>query len=142
MPTRNASAVWEGGLQGGKGTFSGESEAIGGPYSFGSRFQETEGSNPEELLGAALASCYSMALSAALEKAGTPPTRVESRAATTLEKVGDAFKVTTIKLDVRASVPNVDNATFQRFAMDTKDGCIISRTMKGNVAIEVDAKLE
>jgi osmotically inducible protein OsmC len=141
MPTRNASAMWEGGLRGGKGSYKGES-GISGAYSFGSRFEQAGGSNPEELLAAAEAACYSMALSGALEKNGTPATRVETRAACTVEKVGDGFKITTMKLVVRASVPNADPATFKQIAEATKDGCPVSGALKGNVKIEVDAQLE
>ncbi|HJU89812.1 MAG TPA: OsmC family peroxiredoxin [Gemmatimonadaceae bacterium] len=141
MPTRNASAVWEGGLKGGKGTYKGES-GIGGAYSFGSRFEQAGGSNPEELLAAAEAACYSMALGGGLEKNGTPPTRVETRAACTIEKVGDGFKITTMKLTVRAKVPNIDAATFQKIAEATKEGCPVSGALKGGVKLELDAKLE
>src|SRR5687768_6386465 len=98
MPTRKGSAVWEGGLKGGKGNFRGEGGAISGAYNFGSRFEEGVGSNPEELLAAAEAACYSMALSGALEKNGTPPTRVETDAQCTVEKVGDGFTITTMKI--------------------------------------------
>jgi len=141
MPTRKASAVWEGGLQGGKGTFSGESGAIGGNYSFGSRFQNAAGSNPEELLAAAHAACFSMALGAQLEKNGTPPARVETNAACTVEKVGDGFKITTMKLTTRASVPNVDPSKFQELAAAAKDGCPVSQALKGNLKVELDAAL-
>jgi osmotically inducible protein OsmC len=141
MPTRNASAEWEGGLRGGKGSFSGESGAVGGEYSFGSRFADAGGTNPEELLAAASAACYSMALSGALEKAGTPPERVETSAACTIEKVGDAFRVTTMKLVVRARVPGADRDTFKDLAESTKDSCPISATLLGNVHIEVEAQL-
>ena len=85
MPTRHATAVWEGGLAKGKGSFRAESGTIQGSYSFGSRFEKSPGSNPEELLAAAEAACYSMALSLGLEQAGTPPTRVETDAACTIE---------------------------------------------------------
>jgi osmotically inducible protein OsmC len=142
MPTRNASAVWEGGLQGGKGSFSGESGAIGGSYSFGSRFGTDKGTNPEELLAAADAACFSMALSAALERAGTPATRIETKAACTLEKVDGGFKITTMKLVTRGRVPNIDAATFQKAAEATKEGCIVSSALKGNVKFELDAALE
>ena len=141
MPTRNSSAVWEGGLRGGKGRFDGESGAIGGDYSFGSRFGDSGGTNPEELLAAAEAACYSMALSGALEKAGTPPDRVEAQAACTIEKVGDAFRITTMKLTVRASVPGADRDAFKDLAESTKDSCPISAALLGNVHLEVDAQL-
>ena len=140
MPTRKASAKWEGGLKGGKGSFSGES-GLGGAYSFGSRFESGGGTNPEELLAAADAACYSMALSAALEKNGTVPRSVETKAACTLEKVGEGFSITTMKLDVTASVPGLDDATFQKLAEQTKEGCIVSRVLKGNLKFELTARL-
>lgn len=142
MPTRKAQATWEGGLQNGKGSFRGEGGAISGDYSFGSRFQNNPGSNPEELLAAAEAACYSMALSLGLERNGTPPDRVQTNAACTIDKVGDGFKITSMKLAVRAKVPGIDNAKFQEIATATKDGCPVSQIMKGNVDITVDATLE
>jgi len=141
MPVRKASAQWEGGLKGGKGSFRGESGGIGGAYSFGSRFEEGAGSNPEELLAAAEAACFSMALSASLEKNGTPPTRVETDAQCTVEKVGDGFKITTMKLNTRATVAGLDDAAFQRIATATKDACPVSSALKGNVDIQLDARL-
>ena len=139
MPTRNASAKWEGGLKGGKGSFSGQT-GLGGQYNFSSRFESGTGSNPEELLAAAEAACFSMALSANLEKNGTVATSVETKAGATIEKVGEAMTVTKIVLDVRASVPNIDDATFQRIAKATKDGCPVSKALKG-VDIQLNAKL-
>jgi osmotically inducible protein OsmC len=130
MPTRTASAAWEGGLQGGKGTFTGESGAINGQYSFGSRFQEGVGSNPEELLAAAHAACFSMALGGQLEKNGSPPRRIETNAACTVEKAGDGFKITTMKLTVRATVPNVDAAKFQELAKAAVEGCPVSQALR------------
>jgi osmotically inducible protein OsmC len=141
MPTRHATAVWEGGLAKGKGSYRAESGAVQGSYSFGSRFEQSPGSNPEELLAAAEAACYSMALSAALEQAGTPATRVETSAACTIEKQAAGFKITTMKLTVRATVPGVDAAKFQAAAQATKEGCPVSAALKGNVALELDAKL-
>ncbi len=140
MPTRHASAVWEGGLQKGKGTFSGESGAVSAPFSFGSRFESAKGSNPEELLAAAEAACYSMALAAGLEQAGTPPTRVETRAAATIEKQGAGFAITGIKLVVRATVPGIDAAKFKAAAESTKENCPVSKALKA-VPIELDAQL-
>lgn len=141
MPTRNASAKWEGGgLKTGQGTFSGQT-GLSGQYNFSSRFENGSGSNPEELLAAAEAACYSMALSAALEKNGTPPTSVETKAACTIEKVGDGFTITTMALDVRASVANIDAANFQTIAAATKEGCPVSRALKGNVDIQLNAAL-
>jgi len=142
MPVRNASAVWEGGLKGGKGTFKAESGQVGGGYGFGSRFESAKGSNPEELIAAAHAACLSMALSAGLERAGKTPTRVETSAACTIEKVGDAFRITKMKLVVRGKVPGLDQAGFAKAAEDAKNGCPVSNALKGNVAFELDAKLE
>ena len=141
MPTRKATAMWEGGLKGGKGTFKGEGGAIGGQYNFSSRFESGTGSNPEELLAAAEAACFSMALSGALEKAGTPPTRVETSAACTVEAVPGGFGITKMKLNVQATVPNVDKVKFEQIANETKDGCPVSKALKGNVEITVEARL-
>ena len=141
MPTRNASAVWEGKLRDGKGSFKGESGAIDASYSFGTRFGDVKGSNPEELLAAAEAACFSMALSLGLEQAGTPATRIETQAACTVSQVPEGFKITTMHLVVRGVVPGVDEATFQRTAEETKKGCPVSKALMGNVEITVDAKL-
>ena len=141
MPTRKSSATWEGGLKGGKGSFKGES-GLGGAYSFGSRFENAPQSNPEELLAAALAACYSMALSGGLEKNGTPPTRVATDVACTIEKVGEGFKITKMHLTVRAKAPNVEAATFDKIAQATKDGCPVSQVFKGNVQMTLEARLE
>jgi osmotically inducible protein OsmC len=139
MPTRKASAVWEGGLKGGKGTFKGET-GLGGAYNFGSRFENGTGSNPEELLAAAEAACFSMALSGALEKNGTPPTSVETNAACTVEKVGDGFTITKMALTVNARVPGIARDAFEKIASATKEGCPVSRALKG-VDIQLQANL-
>jgi osmotically inducible protein OsmC len=141
MPTRNATAVWEGGLKDGRGSFKGESGGISGAYTRGSRFENAKGSNPEELLAAAEAACFSMALSAGLEKNGTPPTKVETAAACTIEAVPGGFGITTMNLQVNAMVPGIDDAKFQEIAAATKDGCPVSKALKGNVTIELTAKL-
>jgi len=141
MPNRKASAVWEGGLKGGKGTFKGDSGAAGGNYSFSSRFEEGPGSNPEELLAAAHAACFSMAFSAQLERNGTAPTRVETNAVCTVEKVGEGFKITTMRLTTRATVPNIDAAKFQEIANAALEGCPVSQALKGNVKMLLDAAL-
>ena len=141
MPTRKASAKWEGGMKGGKGSFNGESGAISGQYNFGSRFENGTGSNPEELLAAAEAACFSMALSGSLERNGTPATSVDTSAACTVEKSGDGFAITRMKLDVSASVPNIDDAKFQEIANATLTGCPVSKAFKGNMDIELDARL-
>lgn len=140
MPTRTASATWQGGLQKGNGSFKGQT-GLGGSFNFGSRFQEAAGSNPEELLAAAEAACFSMALGAGLEKEGFAPTSVETQAACTIDKVGEGFKITTMKLTVRAVVPGIDDARFQSVAQATKEGCPVSAALNGNVQIELSATL-
>src|ERR687891_466846 len=113
MPTRKANATWEGGLRSGKGSFKGQSTTVSGAYTAGSRFAEDPGTNPEELLASAHAACFSMAISAGLEKAGHPPTRVDTEAVCTVEKVGEGFSITNMRLTTRASVPGIDEAQFQ-----------------------------
>lgn len=142
MPTRNATATWQGGLRSGKGRFAGESGAISGDYSFGSRFESAGGSNPEELLAAAEAACYSMALSLALENAGLNPTQVETHAACTIDKQGDGFAITTMKLKVRANVPGADRAKVTELAEQTKQGCPVSKAIAGNVKLELEVTVE
>lgn len=142
MPTRHAKAVWEGTLQQGRGRMEGESGALQAAYSFGTRFGEERGSNPEELLAAAEAACYSMALAFALERRGLRPERVETEAACTIERDGDGFRITRMDLRVRARVPGADAATFRQVAEETKTGCPVSRALQGNVAITLDAELE
>ena len=141
MPTRKAKAVWEGALKGGTGRFEGE-KGLTGRYNFTSRFENGEGSNPEELLAAAHAACFSMALAAGLEKNGTPSSKVETQAECTIEKVGEGFKITTMKLDVKVKAPGVDNAKLQELAQKTKEGCPVSGAIKGNVNIVMEARLE
>src|SRR3954470_15941085 len=130
MPVRSASATWNGGLKTGKGSFKTES-GLGSNYNFGSRFGEEKASNPEELLAPAEAACYSMALSGALEKNGTPATSIESAAKCTIEKVGDGFTITSIALTVRVAAQGLDDAALQRIAEETKKGCPVSRALTG-----------
>jgi osmotically inducible protein OsmC len=140
MPTRSASAKWEGGLKGGRGSFSGAT-GLAGQYNFSSRFENGQGSNPEELLAAAEAACYSMALSGGLEKNGTAPTSIDTTSRCTIEKVNDSWTITKIQLDVRVKAANLDDATLQRIANDAKTGCPVSRALKGNVDVSVTATL-
>ena len=140
MPTRTATAEWKGGLKGGSGTFRGQA-GLSASYSFGTRFGDEIGSNPEELLAAAEAACFSMALSAGLEKAGFSPTSVSTSAACTVEKVGDGFRITRMQLTTTATVPGIDDARFQPIAQATKDGCPVSNALKGNVQIDLEARL-
>ena len=140
MPTRNATATWEGVLKTGKGHIKGESGAIDVGFSFGTRFGDTPGTNPEELIAAAHAGCFSMALSAGLEGSGKPATKIETKAACTVNKVGDGFTITGIKLTCRATVPGMDASTFQKVAEATKAGCPVSKALAA-VKIEMDAQL-
>ena len=142
MPTSQAAAVWEGKLKDGKGSFTAGSGAFTGPFSFATRFEGKRGTNPEELIAAAHAACFSMALSAGLEKAGTPATRVETTAMCTMEMVNGTPTITKMALNVRGKVPGLDQARFQRAAEEAKTGCPVSRALKGIPQITLDAKLE
>lgn len=138
---RKASAVWTGGLKDGKGTISSASGVLKETqYSFSTRFENGIGTNPEELIGAAHAGCYSMAFSAALEKAGFKADRVATEAAVSLEKVGEGFAITAVHLTVSGKVPGIDNAKFQEVANGAKAGCPVSKVL--NAKITMDAKLE
>ncbi len=107
MPTSSASAVWEGVLRSGRGHFKAGSGAFEGDYSFATRFENARGTNPEELIAAAHAACLSMALSAGLEKGGTPATRISTKASCTVDKAGEGFKITRMRLEVRGKVPGL-----------------------------------
>jgi len=139
MPTRSANAEWKGGVKG-QGSFRGQT-GLGGQYNFSSRFENGAGSNPEELLAAAEAACFSMALAFALDKEGHPATSVQTKADCTIEKQGEGFKITRMMLHVQAAVPGVDAAKFQSIAQATKEGCPVSTALKGNVQLEIEAKL-
>ena len=141
MTTSTASAVWEGGLRAGRGHFNAGSGAFAGDYSFPTRFESAKGTNPEELIAAAHAACLSMALSGGLERAGTPATRISTTASCTIEKVGDGFRITRMRLEVRGQVPGIDDAGFQAAARSAKDGCPVSQALQGNVQLELDARL-
>src|SRR5258707_1533211 len=141
MATSNAVAVWEGKLKGGKGSFKAQSGQFSGSFSFGTRFEGKKGSNPEELLAAAHAGCFSMALSSGLEKAGHPATRIETRAAVTLEMVDGEPKVTRSVLDVRGKVDGIDQAAFEQAAEGAKKNCPVSKALQNNVVITLEAKL-
>ncbi|HKR60022.1 MAG TPA: OsmC family protein [Pyrinomonadaceae bacterium] len=140
MAKRTASAVWEGTLREGKGTVKLGSGAFEGPYSFVSRFEDGAGTNPEELIGAAHAGCFSMALAAGLTKAGLKPTRISTKAQVSLEKVGEGFKITTIELDTEAEVPGIDQSAFLDHAESAKKNCPVSQALAGT-DIKLNAKL-
>lgn len=139
--TSTATATWEGGLRNGKGQFTAKSGAFRGSYSFSTRFEGAEGSNPEELMAAAHASCLSMALSAGLEKDGTPARRITTTASATVGKTDDGFRIILMRLEVRGEVPGVDQAAFAKAAEAATEGCPVSQALKGNVPFELDARL-
>lgn len=140
MAVRTARARWEGDLRGGKGTMEFGGGAFKGAYSFSSRFEEGPGTNPEELVAAAHAGCFSMAFSNGLAKAGFTPTRVETNAKVHLEKGDAGFKVTTIELECEGDVPGIDAGRFQELAEDAKKNCPISQLLTG-ATIKLQAKL-
>jgi len=140
MPVRNADATWSGTLQEGTGSFRTASGSFEGSYSFGTRFEETPGTNPEELIGAAHAGCFSMALSAELGKARLTPESIRTTATVTLEKTDAGFTITGVHLDVSARVPGADRAAFETAANTAKAGCPVSRVLNAQVTME--ARLE
>jgi lipoyl-dependent peroxiredoxin len=140
MAIRTADAVWQGDLKGGKGNIKFGGGAFDGQYSFSSRFEEGTGTNPEELIAAAHASCFSMALSNGLSQAGHPPTEVKTTAKVHLEKGAQGFGIPKIDLVTVASVPGIDEATFQEQAETAKKNCPISKLLSA-AEITLDAKL-
>ena len=137
---RNASASWNGGLKDGKGIISTDSGVLSKTqYSFSTRFENGKGTNPEELIAAAHAGCFSMALSAELEKSGMKPERIDTTASVTLEQAGGGFAITSIQLDVKAKVPGADRQAFQKAAEGAKTGCPVSKAL--NAKITMDARL-
>jgi len=141
MLTRHAEATWEGDLPSGKGLVKTNSGIVNHPYSFKTRFENAAGTNPEELLGAAHAACFSMALSHMLTLGGNKPTRVHTVADVTLDKVGEGFKITKILLTCDAAVPGIDDAKFQETAKQAKSGCPISQALAATT-IELKATLQ
>ena len=140
MPKRSASAEWQGGLKGGKGTMNVTRANIELPYSFPSRFEEGQGLSPEDLIAAAHAACFSMAFAGALEKAGFPPQSVRTTATATMEPVDGAPTIHRIDLETTARVPNISDEEFQKQAEQAKANCPVSRLYKG-AEIRVTAKL-
>ena len=140
MPVRSAEAVWEGNLPKGKGHVKTASGVLNHPYSFATRFEGAPGTNPEELIGAAHAGCYAMALSHMLSTAGHTVTRMFVKADVSLDKVGEGFKITKIKLTCEGTVPGIDAKTFADFAGKAKVGCPVSQALSAT-PIELDAKL-
>jgi len=139
MPVRKGFAVWEGPFREGKGSVKVESGLFEGSYSAGSRFESGKGTNPEELIGAAHAGCFSMALALGLKK--TPPKRIETTAEVTIEPVGQGFKITSSALHTVADVPGISEADFLEAAKAAKETCPVSQALAG-VTITLDAKLK
>jgi len=131
MPVRSAEAVWEGTLLKGEGKMKLGSGAFEGAYSFSSRFENGLGTNPEELIGAAHAGCFSMALSFMLEQAHYTPERVHTTAKVHVDKVGDGFKITVIELETQGKIPGIDEKTFLEKAEAAKKGCPVSQALSG-----------
>jgi len=140
MPIRNAEAEWNGSIIDGKGKIKLGSGAFEGNYSFKARMEDGAGTNPEELVGAAHAGCYSMALSVALGQAGFSPKRIHTKAAVRFDKVPNGFAITRIDLTTTAEIPEIENARFQQIAAAAKENCVISKALAGT-PIHLDAIL-
>ena len=138
---KSATAHWSGGIKDGQGSISTETGALReAPYGFKSRFEDGPGTNPEELIAAAHAGCYSMALSLGLGNAGLTADSIDTKAVVTLDKDGDGFSITAVQLTCKAKVPGTDAATFAKIAQATKEGCPVSKVLKA--AITLDATLD
>lgn len=141
MATKNASAVWKGGIKDGGGTISTETGVLkDAPYGFKSRFENGPGTNPEELIAAAHAGCFSMALSLMLGNEGLKPEKIETQAEVTLDKVGEGFEITASHLNVVAKIAGADQAKFERIANKAKEGCPVSKVLKAKITM--NARLE
>ena len=141
MATRNGSAEWRGDLKGGSGTVRVGDGAFEGNYSFSSRFEEGEGTNPEELIAAAHAGCFAMALSLILTEADHPPESIKAEARVHLRIVDKLPTIAKIDLDVTGSVPGLDEEAFSSYAEQAKEGCVVSRALAGVPEITIDARL-
>jgi osmotically inducible protein OsmC len=138
---RKASAVWRGGIKDGNGTLSSDSGVLSETrYSFATRFGDDAGTNPEELIAAAHAGCFAMALSAQLGDAGMTAERISATASVTLDKAGEGFAITAVHLDVAATIPGAEKDAFERAARNAKEGCPVSKVL--NAEITMDARLE
>jgi osmotically inducible protein OsmC len=142
MAIRSANAEWKGDLQSGAGSFSGASGQLGGAYSFESRFTDSGGTNPEELIAAAQAACYSMQLAAMLAMGGTTAESVSTDAKVQILKQGEGFAITKIDLETVGRVPGIDDAGFQETAKAAKEACLISKALGAVPEINVNARLE
>lgn len=134
---KSASAVWQGDFKQGKGHISTESGALkDAPYGFNTRFEGAPGTNPEELIGAAHAGCFSMALSLMLNQAGFTADRIETKAEVTLDKIGDGFSITAVALTLEARIPGIDDARFQEIAAQAKAGCPVSKVLNADITLQ------
>jgi osmotically inducible protein OsmC len=138
---KTARATWEGDLVHGSGSVSTDSGSVDDTMTWSARAEDVEGTSPEELIAAAHASCVSMALSGGLARMGTPPKRLDTEATTTFDKVGDGFRLTSVKLTIRGQVDGMDEAAFREAAEQAKENCPVSQALKGNVEISLDASL-
>jgi osmotically inducible protein OsmC len=141
MPTREATAIWTGTIKGGSGKLRTESGTVDGNYSFATRFEDASGTNPEELIGAAEAGCFSMAFSLMLTESGYKPETIETTAKVRIKHDDTGISIPTIKLDCVASVPEIDDAEFQKIAEEARSHCPVSRALS-SVDITLDARLE
>ncbi|HTJ02308.1 MAG TPA: OsmC family protein [Methylovirgula sp.] len=134
---RHGSAAWQGGIKDGRGTISTESGALSGyPYGFASRFEGQKGSNPEELIGAAHAACFTMALSLILGEAKLTAEQMDTTAEVTLQQVEGGFSITAVHLTLKAKVPGTDQATFEELAAKAKAGCPVSKLFKADITLD------
>jgi osmotically inducible protein OsmC len=134
---RTGSAIWQGGIKDGKGTISTESGALDGhPYGFAMRFEDVKGTNPEELIGAAHAGCFTMALSGILGREGLTAERIDTKARVSMEKTADGFEITAVHLTLEGRVPGCDAAKFHELADKAKAGCPVSKLLKAQVTLE------
>ncbi len=138
---KTARATWEGDLLRGSGHVTTGTGSVDADMTWSARAEEAEGASPEELIAAAHATCVSMALAAGLAGAGTPPVRLETEARTAFEKVGDGFKLTSVRLTIRGEVEGMDEEAFRAAAEDAKENCPVSQALKGNVELSLDAGL-
>lgn len=140
MPVRKSEAVWQGNLRDGRGTMKIGAGVWEGPYSYGSRFEEGAGTNPEELIGAAHAGCFSMALAGVLARAGHAPQGIHTTARVYLDKVGEGFRITRIDLHTEVKVTGIGGAAFQEQAEEAKKNCPVSQAL-GGIEIRLEAKM-
>jgi osmotically inducible protein OsmC len=138
---KTARATWEGDLLHGSGHVTTGTGSVDADMTWAARAEEVEGASPEELIAAAHATCVSMALAAALAQAGTPPARLETEARTAFDKVGDGFKMTSVRLTIRGEIEGMDDAEFRAAAEAAKENCPVSQALKGNVEVSLDASL-